>query len=180
MVSNMYSLIGAVLYWIRGRGWPWGTTINRLIWAIPTGTFIWSMTLPPLYILPLCIIASFVAMIATGHGAHLGVGRNLNGDKTETATFWLPWIINRETNQKLYDFVGLTVIALFRDIIMMLPVVYWNTETLIWLFFSPLHAFSYCTGWFLYEKIKWKDPLYYSEFIWGGIIWFYIGVLNGN
>jgi len=165
--------LGGLLYWVRGRGWPWGTTVNRLIWGIPTGTLIWFAASTPLWTLPLCVITSFFALIASGQSAHMGAGHKemptpKDGEWTETAThWWLPKLIDREKNQSLYDAVGLTAIAVLRFVLMMAPVVYWQPISALLLIAAPLHAASYFIAW----KVKKHDPLPIAEAIWGTAIW---------
>lgn len=176
MIAALLGAAGALLYWVRGRGWPWGTTINRLIWGVPTGLLIGLLSPAPAYMLPVCMVASFLALIASGHSAHMGAYRQTptpgDGNWTETPThWWLPKLVDRTKHTALYNAIGLTAIGLLRLIIMVLPIVYWYPEALLTLAAAPIHAASYFAGWFLYERTNKRDPLEWCEAIWGAAQW---------
>lgn len=175
MINGIMGAVGAALYWVRGRGWSWGTTVNRLIWSVPTGLLIGLLSDAPLYMVPVCILTSFLALIASGHSAHMGAYREIptpgDGEWTEKPTRWLPRFVDRTKHLALYNAIGLTVIGLVRLFIMMLPVLYWQPEALYALAAAPLHAASYFLGWFIYERSKKSEPLVWAELIWGAVQW---------
>jgi hypothetical protein len=174
----------ALLYWIRGRGWPWGTTTNRLIWAVPVGVAVtlalWLGGAPWWAGLP-TVVTAFLGLVVTGHSAHMGAGRAIptprDGEWTETVTRWLPRLIDRSTHPALYDAIGLSVIGLVRMAVLVLPVVPVE-PSLAWMTLAGLlHAPAYFLGWSLYGRTQLRDPLEWCEALWGATMGFCLGLL---
>lgn len=177
-------MAGAFFYFLRGRGWkealgPWaGTnTWGRPLWALPTGGFVWFLSGAPLWTLPVSIGCAFLALVLTGHGAHQSAWHRIDqkpadGRWTEHATFWLPWIIDRDKHLALYNAVGLAVVGVVRMVVTVAPAAYGYPAALLVALAGPLHAAAYFTGWTVWDRTGRKfDPLYLCEPIWGGFQW---------
>lgn len=184
MSAAIAGIIGAALYWVRGRGWPWGTTVNRLIWGIPTGLLIGFLSGAPLYLVPVLMLTSTLALIVTGHSAHMGAYRSIptpgDGEWSETAThWWLPSIINRERHLALYNAVGLTAIGLMRLLVMILPLLWFDLYSLLLLLAAPFHTVSYFVGWYVFDRTGRSEPLAWCELLWGYTQWAAIALCFG-
>lgn len=176
MIEALAGAVGAALYWVRGRGWPWGTTVNRLIWSVPTGLMIGLVSSAPLYMVPICVLACFLALVATGHSAHMGAYHTTpvpgDGEWTETATHgWLPKLVDRTKHLSIYNGIGLVAIGLMRISIMLAPVVAWEPYSAYALLLAPIHALAYFLGWYIYDKTGKSEPLVWSEILWGAAQW---------
>jgi len=190
------SLIGALLYRLRGGWWRnltgaqrWynGTHMMRAIWALPTAGLIYALAGGPWWLMGALFVSVFASMALLGHGAHMIFDAQKytdgNGTKTELLTgWWLPevfggvpdaaWAHSRVT---AYNMAGMSFIGLIRNIIAMLP--------LFW--FAPVPALIYATTGALHGPLYWlgwRLPSASSangEYLVGGLSWFAIALLLG-
>jgi hypothetical protein len=125
----------------------WGsqqrTTTMRLIWAVPTGMFVWWLTGSEAWLAPLLVVSMFAGYAMLGHGGHMVFNVDewvkqwkTNANLTEITTeFWLPalfggrpqpgWTIARVT---LFHVLGMGFIGLLRSTIFMLPLLLSGTH----------------------------------------------------
>lgn len=167
----LLAVIGAILNRLRG-GWfsnicrrlvptlepdtfwrklaMWGskqrTTTMRLIWAIPTGLLLWTLTGQAEWLWAAFIASSFAGYALLGHGAHMVYHMEMirglwagkpNDPQTELTTRWLPAVFGSVpgptwsvTKVYTYHLIGMSFIGLLRSAIMLSPI-WWTEATFV-------------------------------------------------
>lgn len=201
MIIVLFAAIGGLLNRLRGGlfsnlarriGWTWAgqqrTTTMRLIWAVPTGVYLWWLIgAGTWWLLPALVVSCFAGYAMLGHGGHMVFSVDewvkqwkTNANLTEITTeFWLPalfggrpqpgWTIARVT---LFHVLGMGFIGLLRSTIFMLPLLLSGTHfygSLVLALSGSLLGLLYWLGWSIRDGET-------SEVIVGAFYWstFYI------
>lgn len=154
-------VIGAILYWVRGRGWkdilgPWaGTnTFARPVWAVPTGTLLWLGGLSPELGQPAWLFLA-IAVVWAGLFIPHAAGQDLG---EVSGTYWL-------------DVLILTAVGGARMLLLSLYLAI--TGNIAWAFLplliSPLHGLA-CVAGDKLPKIN-GDRFQLWDVIWGSCQW---------
>ncbi len=168
------SIIGGVLYRLRGGGYVWtgSTQLARASWAAGCGVI--AGIIAGNALLGAAVGAcAFLGLILTGHAAHMSLGRSdalpADGMQHETVTFWLPRYNRNDPlwKREAIDAAGMFVIGAVRGLLLLLPLAVFDMNILfLALFFGVLHAQSYLVAWRAHDILQRNDQKKYAPFDW--------------